>query len=114
MIPAFSFSSSIPKDVILHRLRAREMTPTTIFGQPVRCSVRDARPSTLGTTGIAAEALPAIRTIARCHPVFALCHLDPYTKRASTTPWGYAGDAVMLDYVYAGQPPSDTRALDIC
>jgi SAM-dependent methyltransferase len=36
----------------------------------------------------------------RQHPAFARIQLDPYTNRAFTKPRGYAGDAVMLDYIY--------------
>lgn len=40
------------------------------------------------------------------HPAHALLLRDPYTRRAYTKPRGYAGDAVMLDYVYGcGAPP---------
>lgn len=49
------------------------------------------------------------RALVRAHPVFSLCHDDPYTKRAFHKPRGYAGDAVMLDYVYAGVAPEHTR-----
>jgi len=52
--------------------------------------------------------LDNIRTIARNHPIFMLCQQDPYTNRAFTKPRGYAGDAVMLDYVYSGTAPSLT------
>lgn len=55
--------------------------------------------------GILSEA----RAIVRGHQVFGLCHLDPYTERAYLKPRGYAGDAVMLDYVYSGSPPSGTH-----
>ena len=34
------------------------------------------------------------------HPIKELMHLDPYTKRAFDKPRGYAGDAVMIDYLY--------------
>lgn len=51
-------------------------------------------------------ALSEARSITRGHPVFGLCHLDPFTERAYRKPRGYAGDAVMLDYVYSGRPPS--------
>jgi extracellular factor (EF) 3-hydroxypalmitic acid methyl ester biosynthesis protein len=34
------------------------------------------------------------------HPLRALLHQDPFTHRAFIKPRGYAGDAVMLDYVY--------------
>ena len=37
---------------------------------------------------------------AREHPLFELLMQDPYTARAFQKPRGYAGDAVMLDYVY--------------
>ena len=43
----------------------------------------------------------------RKHPLYGLVVEDPYTRRARDKPRGYAGDAVMLDYVYAGAPPGD-------
>ena len=41
-------------------------------------------------------------TIALCrqHPLRELVHQDPFTSRAYSKPRGYAGDAVMLDYMY--------------
>lgn len=53
-------------------------------------------------------AMNEARAHVRGHPVFGLCHDDPYTKRAFLKPRGYAGDAVMLDYVYSGLLPEDT------
>ena len=47
----------------------------------------------------------------RAHPLHALVQEDPYTHRASTKPRGYAGDAVMMDYIYTGVPPAGTSAL---
>jgi extracellular factor (EF) 3-hydroxypalmitic acid methyl ester biosynthesis protein len=44
----------------------------------------------------------------RAHECFNICQHDPYTNRAFTKPRGYAGDAVMLDFVYSGLYPSDT------
>lgn len=44
----------------------------------------------------------------RKHPLFELCQQDPYTARAFQKPRGYAGDAVMMDYVYSGRPPDGT------
>ncbi len=35
------------------------------------------------------------------HPVRGLVHQDPLTWRCFSKPRGYAGDAVMLDYIYA-------------
>ena len=48
---------------------------------------------------------------ARQHELFELCQQDPYTARAYHKPRGYAGDAVMLDYVYSGNPPEGTSAI---
>lgn len=54
-----------------------------------------------------------VSTVCREHPVMALLHQDPLTHRAYTKPRGYAGDAVMLDFMYAvedGQIPSEVEA----
>ena len=48
---------------------------------------------------------------ARRHELFELCQQDPYTARAYHKPRGYAGDAVMLDYVYSGRAPEDTSEI---
>ena len=37
-------------------------------------------------------------------PVRALLHQDPYTLRGFAKPRGYAGDAVLLDYIYGCAP----------
>jgi extracellular factor (EF) 3-hydroxypalmitic acid methyl ester biosynthesis protein len=42
------------------------------------------------------------------HALHALVQQDPYTDRASRKPRGYAGDAVMMDYIYSGQAPEGT------
>lgn len=34
------------------------------------------------------------------HPVREVVHADPFTYRAYSKPRGYAGDAVMMDYIY--------------
>lgn len=41
----------------------------------------------------------------RTHPLFAVIQQDPYSARAYQKPRGYAGDAVMLDFIYDGVPP---------
>lgn len=65
--------------------------------------------SALHDKASAASALSEARNVARGHPAFRLCHLDPFTERAYRKPRGYAGDAVMLDYVYSGHPPCGTH-----
>jgi hypothetical protein len=48
---------------------------------------------------------------ARAHPLYQVAQQDPYTKRCNDKPRGYAGDAVMLDYVYTRKAPSGTSVL---
>lgn len=45
------------------------------------------------------------------HSLHALVQQDPFTHRAATKPRGYAGDAVMMDYIYTATPPEGTTAL---
>ncbi len=55
-------------------------------------------------------------TVAGCrrHPLTHLLHEDPFTYRAFSKPRGYAGDAVMMDYIYGREelwspPPATPR-----
>ena len=34
------------------------------------------------------------------HPICSLIHQDPFTRRSFSKPRGYAGDAVLIDYIY--------------
>lgn len=46
------------------------------------------------------------------HPIARHVHADPFTHRAFTKPRGYAGDAVMMDYIYGfdrPDPPESAR-----
>ncbi len=49
------------------------------------------------------------------HPVREFLHQDPFTYRAFSKPRGYAGDAVMMDYIYGREEcwpvPAGTSAL---
>jgi len=49
----------------------------------------------------------------REHPLRQLVHHDPFTRRAYDKPRGYAGDAVMMDYIYGKEedwvPPSASK-----
>src|SRR6185295_11489983 len=51
--------------------------------------------------------------VARTHRVMSLLHRDPFTFRAFSKPRGYAGDAVMMDYIYGREehwaPPPATQ-----
>ncbi len=51
------------------------------------------------------------QALCQSHEVFDLVMQDPYSSRAFEKPRGYAGDAVMLDYVYDGQPPRGTSQI---
>ena len=53
----------------------------------------------------------AMQRWCRGHPLHALVQQDPFTARAASKPRGYAGDAVMMDYIYSGRPPAATSAL---
>lgn len=48
----------------------------------------------------------------RSHPAHKLLLEDPFTNRAFTKPRGYAGDAVMMDYVY-GHPDAFGNATPV-
>jgi hypothetical protein len=54
------------------------------------------------------EWLQFIENRVRPHRVREVVHLDPLTKRAFSRPRGYAGDAVMMDYIY-GRPPAELQ-----
>ena len=48
--------------------------------------------------------LSLFKAICKSHPLAKLVLEDPYSRRAHDKPRGYAGDAVMLDYIYRPQP----------
>jgi extracellular factor (EF) 3-hydroxypalmitic acid methyl ester biosynthesis protein len=52
-----------------------------------------------------------MNALCRTHPVLQVLHEDPYTWRAFHKPRGYAGDAVLLDFIYTGRPPPETSEL---
>ena len=65
----------------------------------------------LGTSFDEATALGDLSTFqshCKAHPLSELLLLDPYSRRAIDKPRGYAGDAVMLDYIYR----PDTSSLE--
>ena len=57
------------------------------------------------------EQLGHARATAKAHEIFQIILQDPYSNRAYHKPRGYAGDAVMMDYVYVGVAPVGTSAL---
>lgn len=46
------------------------------------------------------EELPMLKDVCQRHPIAEVFLEDPYVRRAFEKPRGYAGDAVMLDYIY--------------
>src|SRR5215472_11983854 len=46
------------------------------------------------------QSWPAYARSCLKHPVCELLYQDPFTHRAFAKPRGYAGDAVMMDYIY--------------
>jgi hypothetical protein len=56
------------------------------------------------------EEWPAYARACLNHPISGLLHQDPFTYRAFAKPRGYAGDAVMMDYIYGlGEAASAAR-----
>jgi len=81
-------------DTAYEKLKTNEVIPAfRLLGKPLS-EIYQAHESN-GTAEIVIAA-------ARAHPLFALTQEDPYTHRANTKPRGYAGDAVMMDYIYEG------------
>jgi extracellular factor (EF) 3-hydroxypalmitic acid methyl ester biosynthesis protein len=89
-------------DAAAHVDRGQCVNAFRLLGAPLSALWAEARGSSRTE-----EALAVVRSH-RLHP---LVRQDPYTERAATKPRGYAGDAVMMDYVYRGQPPEGTTAL---
>jgi extracellular factor (EF) 3-hydroxypalmitic acid methyl ester biosynthesis protein len=65
----------------------------------------DAPLSELWAKARASEIAEGIRYQSRKHNLFSVLQRDPFTNRAATKPRGYAGDAVMMDYIYKGTAP---------
>jgi extracellular factor (EF) 3-hydroxypalmitic acid methyl ester biosynthesis protein len=53
---------------------------------------------------VADDELPVFKAICKSHPLAQMVLEDPYARRAVEKPRGYAGDAVMLDYIYRPGP----------
>lgn len=49
-----------------------------------------------------------VRDTLLTHPIREVIHKDPFTFRAFSKPRGYAGDAVMIDYIYGYYDREDT------
>src|SRR5688500_18766448 len=88
----------------LHRALTAEPSPDAIanFIESARPLVAHAPEALLKT-----RAFPAMRR----HAVFNLLLEDPHTSRAYWKPRGYAGDAVMMDFMYDQQVPAGTSRI---
>lgn len=60
----------------------------------------DAPLSSLWTKARHTEITESILHRCRKHNLFSTMQLDPFTNRGASKPRGYAGDAVMMDYLY--------------
>ena len=61
--------------------------------------------SALWTEARALGMADEVLQLARDHRLHALVRQDPFTRRAAEKPRGFAGDAVMLDYIYGTALP---------
>jgi extracellular factor (EF) 3-hydroxypalmitic acid methyl ester biosynthesis protein len=67
--------------------------------------------SALWTEAKAQGAQDEVRALALAHRLHAMTQHDPFTWRAAHKPRGYAGDAVMMDFIYSGVAPQGTSEL---
>jgi SAM-dependent methyltransferase len=98
-------------DVALTDLRRQALSLFDSVEAAIRLGrVREARNSLgEGLLHLRTQAEPTVwqqfaRTGWQAHPLRDLLHQDPFTRRAYEKPRGYAGDAVLLDYLYEVKP----------
>jgi extracellular factor (EF) 3-hydroxypalmitic acid methyl ester biosynthesis protein len=52
------------------------------------------------------------RDAIRSHPLYTLLQSNPYVSRANVKPRGYAGDAVLIDYIYNKCPGQELGSVE--
>jgi len=85
-----SFAATAELDEILERMQA---------GQ-IESALRDLFETLRARCTTEPESWPQYARACLAHPVCSLLYQDPFTYRAFSKPRGYAGDAVMMDYIY--------------
>lgn len=86
--PVASFSTAL--EAVQHDIQHGDIAPALDYlFEDLRCR-RNQDPDTW----------PAYAQACQNRPVRHLLHQDPFTYRAFSKPRGYAGDAVMMDYIY--------------
>jgi extracellular factor (EF) 3-hydroxypalmitic acid methyl ester biosynthesis protein len=80
------------------------------------CAVLDELFGALRTRRLGADPEEWRQVVKMCrrHPLLGILHHDPFTARAYNKPRGYAGDAVMMDYIYGREefwPPPECSPL---
>lgn len=106
-------AGAVPADTLAAAFRALldEAHAELCAGDALRAFRRLGAPlSALWSEARGCGAAEAMRALARSHPLHARVREDPYTARAADKPRGYAGDAVMMDFIYDGVPPPGTPA----
>ena len=78
-----------------HALRKFSLLPSPKFIDALAVRLGD-----IYDLAVADDQLPLFKAICRSHPFAEMVLEDPYSRRAHEKPRGYAGDAVMLDYIY--------------
>lgn len=81
-------------------------------GADVHAAINELMVGLLTARSVLGEEWPAaVNQICRTHPLYDLLSADPITQRARAKPRGYAGDAVMLDYIYSGLAASERASV---
>lgn len=78
------------------------VTNALLDGAPVFAAVAELMTGLNALRSAAPAEWPAVIQACQEHALYTLFGLDPITARARAKPRGYAGDAVMIDYIYRG------------
>lgn len=100
MQTSFSTSRSVPNMPLAPRIGGLEATYQDICRGRVATALEDLFEDLSDRREDAPEAWGAFAGACLEHPLRRLLHQDPFTYRAFAKPRGYAGDAVMMDYIY--------------
>jgi hypothetical protein len=97
---SISTSNSSPNVPLVPGIGVLEAVYEDICRGRIAAGLEDLFDDLSGRREDAPEAWPEFGRACLDHPLRRLLHQDPFTYRAFSKPRGYAGDAVMMDYIY--------------